>query len=143
MLFRSGLIALRKLRADGRAVVNACGHVIARKAQREDGEDQWVYLGERLTGEDQPSGPTQTIRILMNRGVKELDGGSKRDSRWAEHDDVYHALIKWIDSEAQRLGAKIDRLYWDGKNVPYWIEHDNERITCDTVSDCLTFTPPA
>ena len=138
-----GLIALRKLRADGRAVVNACGHVIARKAQREDGEDQWVYLGERLTGEDQPSGPTQTIRILMNRGVKELDGGSKRDSRWAEHDDVYHALIKWIDSEAQRLGAKIDRLYWDGKSVTYWIEHGNERITCDTVSDCLTFPPLA
>lgn len=137
----AGLLELRKQRSDGRAVVNACGHVIARVARCDGGEDVWFYIGKRLIVEDEPSGPPQTIRILMNRGVKQLDGGSKRDSRWAKHDDAYDAILKWIDVEEKRLGASIDRIFWDGKSVRYWIEHDGKRITCNTVSECLTFPP--
>ncbi|NBT25623.1 MAG: DEAD/DEAH box helicase [Actinobacteria bacterium] len=135
----AGLLELRKQRPDGRGVVNACGHVIARVARPGGGEDLWVYIGKRLTVQDDPSGPPQTIRILMSRGVKQLDGGSKRDSRWAKHDHAYEAILKWIDIEEKRLGASIDRIFWDGRSVPYWIEHDGKRIPCDTVHDCLSF----
>lgn len=137
----SGLLELRKRRPDGRAVVNACGHVIARVTRREGVEDEWFYCGKRLATEGEQTGPPQVIRIRRVSGVRQLEVGPKEDSRWANRDPTCQAIFTWLGNEEKRLGTTVDRIFWDGKSVPYWIEHAGKRIDCEAVSDRLTFPP--
>lgn len=125
-----GLGKLRELRPDGRAVMNACGHVIARMpvvATTQGHDDSWFYVGERLPDEIGQLEATHVLKIVQNRGARRLAIVVRRESKWVIEDDTCRALLEWIARQELSLGSSVDRVFWDQNHGRYWIEISGER----------------
>ena len=125
-----GLGKLRELRPDGRAVMNACGHVIARMpvvATTQGHDDSWFYVGERLPDEIGKLEATHVLKIVQNRGARRLAIVVRRESKWVIEDDTCRALLEWIARQELSLGSSVDRVFWDQNHGRYWIEISGER----------------
>ena len=125
-----GLGKIRELRPDGRAVINACGHVIARKpavGSAQGHDDDWIFVGLRLPDVTGQLAATHTIKIVQNRGARRLAIVVRRETKWVLEDDTCRALLGWIASEEPSLGSSVDRVFWNQDHRRYWIEISGER----------------